>query len=208
MDTYSGLTKAAVAAACAVLATAVQAQPTPAQIQQQQFQQQQNMQGAYQADQRAMQQRNANAAAQREANARWWAEERRILANIEKHKATPYYGTLIIQNSNNLGWGGGGNISKELAVKKAMRVCDGPTCEVLITFSNSCAAATRPAQSRNSKDWIVFTDPNPKTAIEKSFDACEAKHGKHSCIMAINNKNEKYSYTQCSGYEYESYDQK
>ena len=52
-------------------------------------------------------QERANEEADRQANARWWARERRILANIAKYKATPYYGSLIARkNTNAIGWGG------------------------------------------------------------------------------------------------------
>ncbi len=54
-------------------------------------------------------QERANQEADRQANARWWARERKILAEIEQHKATPYYGSLAASiNSNTLNWGGGG----------------------------------------------------------------------------------------------------
>ena len=195
--------------ACVVLLTRAQAQPTPAQLHhQQQIQQQQNMQGAYQADQqRAIQQQNANAAAQREADARWWAEERRIQANIERYKSTPYYGTLIIQNNNNLGWGGGGNITKQISENKAKNLCRG-NCSILITFANSCVGAARPKKSNNPKDWIVFTNTDPKEAVESAFHSCEEKHGKGNCIWATNENNEKNYFTFCSGYNYEAYNQK
>ena len=52
------------------------------------------------------QQQDAAAAAQ--ANARWWARERKILAEIEQLKATPFYETLIARNgSASVAWGGG-----------------------------------------------------------------------------------------------------
>ncbi len=53
-------------------------------------------------------QERANEEADRQANARWWARERKILAEIEQYKATPYYGTLVAgSDSNNVAWGGG-----------------------------------------------------------------------------------------------------
>ena len=49
-----------------------------------------------------------DAAAAAEANRRWWARERKILAEIEQLKATPFYETLIARNgSASVAWGGG-----------------------------------------------------------------------------------------------------
>ena len=53
-------------------------------------------------------QERANQEADRQANARWWARERKILAEIEQLTATPFYETLIARNgSASVAWGGG-----------------------------------------------------------------------------------------------------
>ncbi|MDO5654138.1 MAG: hypothetical protein Q4G39_08555 [Brachymonas sp.] len=57
---------------------------------------------------------------QRRAQAEWQAREDAIQAKIANYRATPYYGTLITQgNTNHIGWGGGGYITKEMAEKKS-----------------------------------------------------------------------------------------
>ena len=152
---------------------------------------------------------SAEAAVQQEGNRRWWAEERRIRADIARHKATPYYGTLVVSDDSAfLGWGGGGYISKDLSIKNSMRLCSSADCHVLITFANTCVGVARPENIKNYQEWIVLTDTNPKKAVEKAYYTCERKYGKDKCIYAINEYSKNYSNTYCSGYAYEAYNQK
>ena len=155
-------------------------------------------------------QERANQEADRQANARWWARERKILAEIEQLKATPFYGTLIAnKNSYVIGWGGGGYINPQRAESEAMELCgQKETCHVLLTISNTCAGVASPDHLKGSDYLFIATDPDPKRAVEKAYYACEAKYGVGKCSYSKNKNAPKYFNTYCSGYNYEVYNQK
>ena len=89
-----------------------------------------------------------------------------------------------------------------------MNKCKSGKCSILLTFANSCAMAARPRNSNDENHWVLAVDKNPKEAIVKAVFACEQKYGKEQCGYAENPKTPEYANAFCSGYDYESYEQK
>ncbi|MDO5692753.1 MAG: hypothetical protein Q4G70_09775 [Pseudomonadota bacterium] len=195
----------AIGIALCIASASIQAQPMSAGARQGLYLEQQRLN-----EWKAQQQQQADWQAQQRAQAQWQARENAIQAQIAKYRATPYYGTLIIQGeTNHIGWGGGGYVTKELAEKKALEAaCTHSSCSILITIASTCAGVARPDWATNGQYWIVATDTNPKRAVEKAYYACEQKHGQGNCIYAKNPNTPQYFDTYCSGYDYEAYGQK
>ena len=158
----------------------------------------QNVQSMYEQEQ----QRRAQAEAQRQ----WQQREDAIQAQIAKWRATPYYGSLVVENgSTKIGWGGGGYVTKERAGQKALEQCKTGNCRILATVSNGCMVPARPASAIDGSEWLVANDIDPGKAIEKAIRLCEKKYGAGQCGVAENHNTKHRAY--CSGYDYEAYNQ-
>ncbi|MDO5692747.1 MAG: DUF4189 domain-containing protein [Pseudomonadota bacterium] len=144
---------------------------------------------------------------QRRAQAEWQARENAIQAQIAKYRATPYYGTLITQgNTLDAIWGGGGNITPEIADKKAFSACKETGCRIIARVSNGCMMISRPVNSTHNSQWMVAYDSDPQNAISKAIAICEQKYGQGQCGVGENLGTPHRAY--CSGYDYSAYDQK
>ena len=142
---------------------------------------------------------------QRQRQQAWQAKENAIQAQIERYRATPYYGSLAV-NSLEAGvyWGGGGNTNRKISEEKAIAICAQNSCKILKTIYNTCAAVSWPANA--PQKIIVSTNHDPQLAIQEAGQSCEKKYGEENCRISLNKKTNSYAY--CSGYDYGTYRQK
>ena len=144
-------------------------------------------------------QQHENAAAQRRA---WEARERKIQKEIAELRKTPFYMAIAYDFANAQSMWGGGYYSEKRAIEEALKQCKSSSCQVVTTFSNTCAVVVEPdKRAKSLEDLFVAFDNDDKKAAPKAMQACEAKHGHNKC-----------SYWQikkpfCSGYDYSIYGQ-
>ena len=195
------------------MASAAWSQPTPAQIHMQQQQQNQNLGGMIQSD-NMRRCGNPNGCARvapqgpSAAEVRAWHErERKVQAEIAKHKATLYYRAIAYDfGVKAVVWGGGGYYSEKKAADEALKGCRSSNCHLVTAFFNNCAMVAFPAGgAKTPSEVFVGLDKDGYQAIVKSVRACEAKHGYGNC---------RYSDIQtqsgdvaCTGYDYSIYGQ-
>ena len=135
----------------------------------------------------------------------WQAKENAIQAQIERYRSTPYYGSLAVnmRDKGTIYWSGGGIVSDESSIQKALALCGHADCKILKTFSNACAAITYPTDRH---EMFVVVDRNPNHAGARAAVMCAQKYGENNC--RISSSEEKNSYAYCSGYDYGAYNQR
>ena len=159
--------------------------------------------------QRAIQVQNINQQQNAARNAArqqaWQAKENAIQAQIERYRSTPYYGSLAVnmRDKGTIYWSGGGIVSDESSIQKALALCGHADCKILKTFSNACAAITYPTDRH---EMFVVVDRNPNHAGTRAAVMCAKKYGENNC--RISSSEEKNSYAYCSGYDYGAYNQR
>ena len=159
--------------------------------------------------QRAIQVQNINQQQNAARNAArqqaWQAKENAIQAQIERYRSTPYYGSLAVNmhDKGTIYWSGGGIVSDESSIQKALALCGHADCKILKTFSNACAAITYPTDRH---EMFVVVDRNPNHAGARAAVMCAQKYGENNC--RISSSEEKNSYAYCSGYDYGAYNQR
>ena len=159
--------------------------------------------------QRAIQVQNINQQQNAARNAArqqaWQAKENAIQAQIERYRSTPYYGSLAVnmRDKGTIYWSGGGIVSDESSIQKALALCGHADCKILKTFSNACAAITYPTDRH---EMFVVVDRNPNHAGARAAVMCAQKYGENNC--RISSSEEKNSYAYCSGYDYGAYNQR
>ena len=142
---------------------------------------------------------------QRQRQQAWQAKENAIQAQIERYRATPYYGSLAVYSLEaGVYWGGGGNTNRKIAEEKAITICGQNSCKILKTIYNTCAAVSWPANA--PQKIIVSTNHDPQLAIQEAGQSCEKQYGAENCRISLNKKTNSYAY--CSGYDYGAYRQK
>ena len=142
---------------------------------------------------------------QRQRQQAWQAKENAIQAQIERYRSTPYYGSLAVnmRDKGTIYWSGGGIVSDESSIQKALALCGHADCKILKTFSNACAAITYPTDRH---EMFVVVDRNPNHAGARAAVMCAQKYGENNC--RISSSEEKNSYAYCSGYDYGAYNQR
>ncbi|OAM44669.1 hypothetical protein A7Q03_07585 [Eikenella sp. NML99-0057] len=182
------------------------AQLTPAQIQQQEFQRQQNEIGMYYQQQQNNQQATPRGPTAAEIRA-WEQREAEVQAEIAELRRTPFYMTIINDFGVDSIWWTGGHYNRQRAIDEAMKHCQTDKCQVLTTFSNTCAVMTFPSGIRRSSagDFFFGYDRDHNRAAEKSIRACEARHGKGNCLYS--SAETKHGTAFCTGYDYSIYGQ-
>ena len=159
--------------------------------------------------QRAIQVQNINQQQNAARNAArqqaWQAKENAIQAQIERYRSTPYYGSLAVnmRDKGTIYWSGGGIVSDESSIQKALALCGHADCKILKTFSNACAAITYPTDRH---EMFVVVDRNPQQAIQRAASACASRYGVDGCRISAYKKANSYAY--CSGYDYGAYNQR
>ena len=159
--------------------------------------------------QRAIQVQNINQQQNAARNAArqqaWQAKENAIQAQIERYRATPYYGSLAVnmRDKGTIYWSGGGIVSDASSIQKALALCGHADCKILKTFSNACAAITYPTDRH---EMFVVVDRNPQQAIQRAASACASRYGVDGCRISAYKKANSYAY--CSGYDYGAYNQR
>ena len=137
----------------------------------------------------------------------WHERERKVQAEIAKHKATPYYMAIAYDfGVKAVVWGGGGYYSEKKAADEALKGCRSSNCHLVTVFFNNCAMVAFPAGgAKTPSEVFAGLDKDGYQAIVKSVRACEAKHGYGNC---------RYSDIQtqsgdvaCTGYDYSIYGQ-
>lgn len=131
------------------------------------------------------------------------ARERQLQREIAELRRTPFYQAIVYDFENKRVMWGGGFYTEQGAIKEALSHCKSNNCQVITTFANTCAMVSKPDSGvRSAKDFFVAFDKEEQQAIEKSLNACEAKHGYDKCSYWIVPKK-----SFCSGYDYSIYGQ-
>ena len=115
------------------------------------------------------------AAAQREAQRQWQIRENKIQREIAELKRTPFYGAIAADvGTNHASWGGG-YITKEIAIKKALERCKTDNCKIISVFSNSCVVGATPDNDINNINaTTIYSDKDEKRVIAKAISECHA----------------------------------
>ncbi|OAM38468.1 DUF4189 domain-containing protein [Eikenella sp. NML120348] len=137
----------------------------------------------------------------------WQQREAKVQAEIAELRRTPFYMTIINDFGVDSIWWTGGHYNRQRAIDEAMKHCQTDKCQVLTTFSNTCAVMTFPSGIRRSSagDFFFGYDRDHNRAAEKSIRACEARHGKGNCLYS--SAETKHGTAFCTGYDYSIYGQ-
>ena len=133
----------------------------------------------------------------------WHERERKVQAEIAKHKATPYYMAIAYDLISRQSMWGGGYYSEKRAIEEALKQCKSSHCQIVTTFANTCAVVVEPDKmARSLNDIFVGFDNNDKKAASIAMQKCEAVHGNNQCSYWKTKK------PFCTGYDYSVYGQK
>ncbi|VDH01086.1 Uncharacterised protein [Helicobacter pametensis] len=138
----------------------------------------------------------------------WEQREAEVQAEIAELRRTPFYMAIINDfGVDGISWAGG-HYNRQRAIDEAMKHCQTDKCQVLTTFSNTCAVMTFPSGIRRSSagDFFFGYDRDHNRAAEKSIRACEARHGKGNCLYS--SAETKHGTAFCTGYDYSIYGQR
>ncbi|OAM34068.1 hypothetical protein A7Q01_04890 [Eikenella sp. NML96-A-049] len=138
----------------------------------------------------------------------WEQREAEVQAEIAELRRTPFWMAIINDfGVDGISWAGG-HYNRQRAIDEAMKHCQTDKCQVLTTFSNTCAVMTFPSGIRRSSagDFFFGYDRDHNRAAEKSIRACEARHGKGNCLYS--SAETKHGTAFCTGYDYSNYNQR
>ena len=138
----------------------------------------------------------------------WEQREAEVQAEIAELRRTPFYMAIINDFGTDRIAYAGGFRTEQRAIEDAMSFCRSGNCQVLTTFSNSCAVLTFPAgrELHSVSDFFFGYDRDHNRAAEKSIRACEARHGKGNCLYSASRTKNGTAF--CTGYDYSNYNQR